>query len=175
MPALVMGLERGGQAGLDRAARDHAGVMILLTLPASVGLVLTAGPLADVMVGEGLRAAAAKVTPLIAMSAFFSGITVFYFHQAFILARRTERLMVAMSIPAAANVLLNLVLIPWLGLVGAAWAAVASYALGAASSWALGRGAQPLPIPWATLVKCGLATAAMVPPVLAVPAIGGLA
>jgi O-antigen/teichoic acid export membrane protein len=174
VPALVMALERGGQAGLERAARGHAGFMVLLTLPASVGLMLTAQPLADVMVGQGLRAEAARVTPLIALSALFSGVTVFYFHQAFILARRTRRLLLAMAIPAAANVVLNLALIPLLGLVGAAWAAVLSYGLGALSSWALGRTAQPLPIPWGTLARCGLSAAAMVPAVLAVPAAGGL-
>jgi O-antigen/teichoic acid export membrane protein len=174
VPALVMALERGGQAGLERAARSHAGFMILLTVPASVGLMLTAQPLAEVMVGQGLRAQAARVTPLIALSALFSGVTVFYFHQAFILARRTGRLLVAMAIPAAANVILNLVLIPVLGLVGAAWAAVLSYGLGAVSSWALGRTAQPLPIPWGTLLRCCVSAAAMVPAVLAVPAVGGL-
>jgi O-antigen/teichoic acid export membrane protein len=173
VPAMVMALERGGQAGLERAARDHAGVMILLALPASAGLMLTARPLAELMVGEGLRATAAQITPLIALSALFSGVTVYYFHQAFILARRTGRLLLTMVIPAAANIGLNLLLLPRLGLVGAAWAAVLSYGLGAAASWAIGRRAQPLPIPWGVLARAALGTAAMVAVVLAVPATGG--
>ncbi len=173
VPALVMALERGGPPALERVARDHASAIALTALPCSVGLMLTARPLAEVMVGEGLRAAVADVTPLIAISALFSGVTTYYFHQAFILARRTHLLLWAMAIPAVANVLLNLLLLPKLGVVGGAWAAAISYGLGALASWALGRGAQPLPMPWAALGKCGLAAAAMVPAVLAVPAVGG--
>ena len=175
VPAMVMALERGGQAGLERAARAHAGVMILLALPASAGLMLTARPLAELMVGEGLRATAAQITPLIALSALFSGVTVFYFHQAFILARRTGRLLMTMVIPAAANIGLNLLLLPRLGLVGAAWAAVISYGLGAVASWAIGRRTQPLPIPWGVLARAALGTAVMVAVVLAIPATGGAA
>lgn len=174
VPALVMALERGGAAALERTARDHASAMILITLPAAVGLMLTARPLAEVMVGEGLRAATAQVTPLIAVSALLSGFTTYYFHQAFVLARRTRRLMLAMAVPAVANVALNLILLPRLGLVGGAWAAALSYGLGAAASFALGRSAQALPIPWSTLGRCAIAAAAMVPVVLAVPAFGGV-
>lgn len=175
VPAMVMALERGGQAGLQRAARDHAGVMILLVLPASAGLMLTAQPLAELMVGEGLRATSALITPLIALSALFSGVTVYYFHQAFILARRTGLLLLAMTIPAAANIGLNLLLLPRMGLVGAAWAAVLSYGLGALASWAIGRRVQPMPIPWGVLARAVLGTAAMVVVTAAVPASGGAA
>jgi O-antigen/teichoic acid export membrane protein len=174
VPALVMALERGGQGALKAQARTQASAMLLLALPATLGLMLVARPLAEVMVGEGLRTAAAAVTPLIAVGAFFSGVTTYYFHQAFTLGRRTRRLLWAMAIPAAANIGLNLFLLPRLGLVGAAWAAAISYGLGALASAVLGRGAQPLPVPWATLGKGVAACALMVPAVLAVPAVGGL-
>jgi len=42
--------------------------MVALTLPAAVGLALVAKPLADIMVGPGLREGAAMVTPWIAAS-----------------------------------------------------------------------------------------------------------
>jgi O-antigen/teichoic acid export membrane protein len=173
-PALVMALERGGQKALADSARTQAGALILLTLPAAVGLMLVARPLSEVMIGEGLRDATAGVAPLIAVGAFCSGVTTYYFHQAFLLSRRTHRLLWAMSLPAAANVALNLLLIPKMGLIGAAWAAALSYALGAVASWAFGRGAQALPIPWTTLSKCALACLLMVPAVRLVPDVGGL-
>jgi len=148
--------------------------MTLLTLPAAVGLALVARPLADLMVGEALRAGASHVTPWIAASGWLSGVTTYYLLQAFTLARRTPLLIVSMSAPALANVFLNLVLIPRLGLDGALWATTLSYGLGAVAAWALGRRACPLPIPWDILAKAGGASLAMAACVSLLPSPGGL-
>jgi O-antigen/teichoic acid export membrane protein len=174
-PASVAALEHGGLDALKITARQQASLMIGLTLPAAVGLALVAHPLADVMIGPGLRDGAAQVTPWIAASAFLSGITVYYFHTAFTLARKTHLLMVAMAFPAVANLVLNLALVPRMGLAGALWATLVSYALGALASYGLGRSVLALPIPWSNLVKASLATGAMAAAVLAVPALGGAA
>lgn len=173
-PAAVAALERGGKAALHETAREQAGFMVALALPAAVGLALVAKPLGDVMIGPGLRAGAAQVTPWIAASAFFAGVTTYYFHTAFTLARRTGLLLAAMAIPAASNIVLCLVLIPRFGLQGALWATLASYALGALASYGLGRRALALPIPWETLGRAGLAAAVMALAVAATPAVGGV-
>jgi O-antigen/teichoic acid export membrane protein len=68
---------------------------------------------------------------------------------------------------------LNLMLIPRFGLDGALWATLASYALGLLASFGLGRRALALPIPWQSLARSSLATAAMAVVVLGVPAWGG--
>ena len=78
-----------------------------------------------------------------------------------------------MSIPAVANVGLNLLLIPRLGLTGAMGATTASYGLGLAASIALGRLARPLPLPWAEALKAGAASLVMAAVVMRVPAFGG--
>jgi O-antigen/teichoic acid export membrane protein len=174
-PACIMALERGGHEALVKTAREQAGFMVLIALPAAVGLALTATPLADIMVGPALRTSAARVTPWIAISALFSGLTTYYLHTAFTLSRKTRRLIVAMAIPAAANLALTLILIPRFGLDGAMWATTASYGLGMIASYALGRGALALPIPWATLAQSGLAAAAMVVVVTRLPSLGGVA
>jgi O-antigen/teichoic acid export membrane protein len=173
-PALIQALERGGQSALSEAAREQAGFMVLLTLPAAVGLALVARPLADLMVGEAMRAGASHVTPWIAASGWLSGMTTYYLLQAFTLARRTPLLIVSMSVPAAANVLLNLILIPRLGLDGALWATTLSYGLGAVVAWALGRRTCPLPIPWDILAKAGAASLAMGACVHILPSPGGV-
>jgi hypothetical protein len=74
------------------------------------------------MIGEALREGAGHVTPWIAASGWLSGVTTYYLLQAFTLARRTTLLIVSMIAPALANVVLNLLLIPMLGLDGALWA-----------------------------------------------------
>ena len=174
-PALVMALERGGRERLIAAAREQAQTLILVGLPACVGVALVARPLAEFMIGEHLRDAAALITPWIALSALLSGMTVYYFHQAFTLGRKTGLLLAAMAVPAVANVVLNVVLIPRFGVLGAAWATAASFGLGLIASWAMGRRVMPLPVPWETLVRCGIATAVMAAAVLPLPDIGGFA
>ncbi|WP_333585945.1 polysaccharide biosynthesis protein HfsF [Phenylobacterium sp.] len=172
-PALIAALERGGPGALSKAAREQAGLMLLLCVPAAAGLALVAQPLAHLMVGPDMAAGAAHVTPWIAASGLLAGLTTYYFHQAFTLGRRTQALLAAMALPALANLALNLVLIPRFGLDGALWATVASYAMGLAASIALGRRAIALPIPWRTLAQVLAATAVMGLAVAAVPAVGG--
>jgi O-antigen/teichoic acid export membrane protein len=173
-PALVAALERGGPDAVKDAAHEQASLMTLLTLPAAVGLALVANPLAQVMVGEALHVGAAHVTPWIAASGWLSGVTTYYLLQAFTLGRRTPMLIASMSVPAGANLVLNLVLIPKFGLDGALWATTISYAVGAVAAWALGRKAQPLPIPWDTLLKAGGACVLMALAILALPSPGGV-
>jgi O-antigen/teichoic acid export membrane protein len=173
-PALVAALERGGPDAVKDAAHEQASLMTLLTLPTAVGLALVAKPLAALMVGPALHVGAAHVTPWIAASGWLSGVTTYYLLQAFTLGRRTPMLIASMSIPAVANLVLNLLLIPRFGLDGALWATTASYALGAVAAWALGRAAQPLPIPWTTLLQAGGACVLMALTVLALPAPGGI-
>jgi O-antigen/teichoic acid export membrane protein len=148
--------------------------MVALALPAAVGLALVSRPLAEVMIGPALRIGAAHVTPWIAASGFFGGMTTYYFHTAFTLGRRTRLLLAAMTIPALSNLVLTLVLIPRFGLDGAMWATLASYALGAVASFALGRRAIALPLPWAAFGQALLASAAMAVVVRLVPATGGV-
>ncbi len=173
-PAMVAALERGGQAALEDSAREQADFMVLLTLPAAVGLALVARPLTEVMIGPALRDGAAGVTPWIAASGWLSGVTTYYLLQAFTLGRRTTMLSVCMAIPAGANLALNLILIPRFGLNGALWATTASYGLGAIAAGVLGRRACALPIPWEALAKVGLSSALMAALVLALPDFGGL-
>lgn len=172
-PALVMALERGGVERLKEAAREQLSTFLLIGLPAAAGVALVARPLAEVLIGEDLRAAAASVTPWIALSALLFGLTAYYFGQAFTLGKRTKRLLLAMAVPAGANVVLNVILVPRFGLMGAAWATAASFALGLLATWAMGRRVMPLPVPWESLIRCAIATGLMALVVARLPSIGG--
>lgn len=174
-PAMIMALERGGPAKLHEAAREQAGLFALIGFPAAAGVALVARPLAEVMIGEELRAVAATVTPWIALSALLYGLQAYYFGQAFVLGRRTGRLLAAMTVPAGLNIVLNLLLVPAYGVQGAAWATAASFSVGIATFIVLGRRVLVLPIPWEAVVRCGVATAIMAAVVWILPAWGGMA
>ncbi|MFN3669559.1 MAG: polysaccharide biosynthesis C-terminal domain-containing protein [Brevundimonas sp.] len=173
-PALVMALERGGLDRLKVAAREQLSTFLLIGLPAAAGVALVARPLSEVLIGEALRTAAASVTPWIALSALLFGLTAYYFGQAFTLGKKTKRLLVAMAIPAALNVVLNVILVPRFGLIGAAWATAASFAVGMVATMLIGRRVVALPIPWEALARCGVATGIMALVVSRLPSIGGI-
>jgi O-antigen/teichoic acid export membrane protein len=173
-PACIAALERGGQAALDLVAREQAALMILVGFPAAAGLALVATPLAELMVGPALRHNAARVTPWIALSGLFYGLTSQYLNTAFTLGRRTLRQLLAIGLPALANLGLTLLLIPRFGLDGAMWATTASYALGAVASVLLQRGGVRLPIPWTAVARCSLATGVMSLVVARLPSPGGV-
>lgn len=172
-PALIMAWERGSREAFMKAAREQASTFILIGLPAAVGVALVARPLADFMIGENLREVAASITPFIALSAFLSGCTAYYLSQSFVLGRRTDRLLLTLCIPAGSNVILNLILVPTMGVHGAAIATATSFAIGIAASIGVGRSIVAMPIPWDTLARCGVASIAMAAAVLPLPALGG--
>jgi O-antigen/teichoic acid export membrane protein len=173
-PAAIAALEFGGMPALHTTARQQSNFMILLTLPAAVGLALVAKPLAGVLVGPALSEGAAKVTPWIAASGLFSGLTTYYFHTAFTLGKATKLMLAAMAVPAVTNIILNVVLIPRFGLNGAVVATAVSYGLGLLASAILGRRAIKLPIPWDTLARAGAASAVMAIVVSLIPNLGGI-
>jgi O-antigen/teichoic acid export membrane protein len=133
-----------------------------------------AHPLAEVMVGSALADQSARVTPWIAAGALFSGLTTYYLHNAFTLARRTGRQMIAVAIPAGVNLVLCLVLIPRFGLNGAMWSTAGSYGVGMIAAYFLGRGCLALPIPWSAMARTAVAATAMAVAVSSLPVLGGL-
>jgi len=173
-PAMVAALERGGKAALAKAAREQASFMVLLTLPAAVGLALVASPLAHLLIGPAMADGASEVIAWIAVGGFFSGVTTYYLHQSFTLGRRTGLLLVVMIFPAVLNLILNLILAPRYGTQGAMWSTAISYAAGAVASWTLGRRVMNLPLPLDTLARAGLSCVPMVLGVSMIPDLGGL-
>jgi O-antigen/teichoic acid export membrane protein len=173
-PALIGALEQGGQPALQKAARLQADVLILITLPAAVGLALVAQPLAEILIGADLREGAVRAAPWIAASAFFGGMTAYYLDYAFTLSRRSDLLLLVMALPAGLNVVLNLLLIPPFGFDGALWGTTISVIVGAVASYLLGRRAQPLPLPWGTLLRTGVGCLLMAVALYLMPRSGGL-
>ena len=170
-PAMVHALEHGGIAELKDNARHQIRTMAFILFPAVGGLIMVAPALGTLLIGEGLRADALMVTPLISLGALFSGLNTYYFLQAFTLARKTRLLVVAMLVPAVSNIALNLLLIPLLGLMGAAIASCLSFGLGLVGSWLLGLKTLALPVPVLDLGKTLLGVAIMMTAVALMPSL----
>ena len=77
------------------------------------------------------------------------------------LERRTGRIMAIVMSGAALNIGLNLVLVPRIGITGAAIATLVSYTATSVLLAAAGRAFLPVTVPWATLARAGAASLAM--------------
>ena len=172
VPAMINALESDGDRGLKAEARQQILLISMLAFPAVAGLINLAPPLTQLLIGEHLRGQALAITPLVTLGALLAGLNNGYFLLPFSLTKKTHLLILAMSAPAIANIALNLVLIPRMGLQGAALAYVLSFAIGIAASWLLGHKAIVLPLPLADLAKISASSAIMALAVSHIPSMG---
>lgn len=172
LPNALRVFEKQGPQAADNVLRENFSLLLAIGLPSAVVLCLTAAPLADLLLGEGFREAAAEILPWIAATAFLAGFKAHYLDHAFHLGRRTDLLLYTLVPSAAFNIGLNLILIPRFGVIGAAVATLASYVLATVLSLLLGRRVHAVPLPSVPALKTALACLPMVP-VLLLPSDGG--
>ena len=173
-PMMMAAWEREEPEAMRAVSAQAARTLMMIAAPAATGLALVAQPLSEVMIGEDMRAQAAQIIPWIALSGLINGFVLHYVSEAFQLSRRTGLRAGLMVIPAVANVALNCVLLPWIGLMGAVYSTVACYALALVLLASVGRRHAPLAWPWIDFLRIAGACAAMAIVVRLTPAVGGL-
>jgi len=168
-PLIMAAFEDKGKAAASEAAHGLFGTILFLGLPAAVGLGLVADPLAEAMIAEDLRVQAAQIIPWIAFAGLLNGLLIHYVSESFQLVRRTDQRALLMIVPAVANIVLNIGLLPIFGLMGAVYATVASYALGIVLLGVVGRRHVALPVPLGEVLKVLIASLAMWPIISVLP------
>jgi len=128
--------------GFDRANvhLDQYGFLLLaIGLPAVVGMSLLRKGFAGMALGPEFSASAAGLIPYISVATFFGGLKAFYADFAFQLTHKTLLQVVPVFCGVVLNVMLNLFLIPWRGIEGAAIATLISFFTSFALSVYLGK------------------------------------
>ena len=175
-PLVMAAYERGGKQAAREEARGLAATLLLIGLPAAVGLALVARPLAEAMIGEAVREQAMQIIPWIAFAGLMNGLLIHYFSEAFQLAKKTGQRALLMIVPAALNILLNLILLPSpLGVMGAVYATLISYGVGVWLLAWIGRRHVALPLPATDLARISFACLLMWSAVSLVPEWGSWA
>lgn len=147
-PLIVHRLEQEGIEAARRQAYTNGAALLLLAMPACAGLILTTPHLAALFVGPAFQEGVLSIMPWIALAAFLNGLTAHYFDHAFHLAKRPALFFMTEGPSALFNLMLNILLIPRYGFIGAAWAAAGTYALSLVLSILIGRRVMPLPFPF---------------------------
>ena len=120
--------EQKANESLERAARiyeESVQYVLLLYVPAAVGMVLVAEPAVRLVFGAGYTGAA-PVLQILAIYVVFQGISNVTTNSLDYLGRATDRA-IAKGVTAVGNLLLNVALIPIYGVTGAAVATVITY------------------------------------------------
>jgi len=159
---------------LERAERPDAGALIARVLTyfgalgawAFLAIALFVEPLATAPLFAGKPLihpsfwGGMPVVPVVTLAYLFNGLY-FVMLAPLMLDKRTGAVSAATWAGAIVNLLLTLLLIPRLGMMGAAWATLAAYMAMAAAVWALGRSSRPVPYEWKRLALLAGWTAAL--------------
>lgn len=170
-PLTLSAFESGGAVAAKAAAGKLFIALVGLAAPAAAGLAIVGPDLARVMIGPDLRDETILTLPWFALSGLLSGLTLYYFSEAFTLSRRTGLRAVLMLAPALCAVGLTLYWAPAHGALGASWALAVSSGFGLILMAFMGRRALALPVPPGSIAKVLLATAGMSAAVAAAPSL----
>lgn len=100
---------------------------LIIAIPSVFGLSLLSKPLLMILTTPDIAINGYLVTPFVAISALLSGIYGIYV-LVLILEKKTKVIGTVWSIAAILNILLNILLIPYLGIIGAAFVTLIAYA-----------------------------------------------
>ena len=160
-PLAVRALEEAGPEAAVQQLRRNLILLLGLGLPSTVGLALLSPGIATLLLGAEFRPTALAVMPWVAVAALLANLKTVYFDLAFQLGQHTLGQVWVLGTAAIINLVLNLLLIPTLGAVGAALATLVAYVAGLGLSAWFGRRWFPLPFPVGDVGKLLLATGVM--------------
>lgn len=126
-PLAVRTMEQKGEKEALVQVRENTGLLLLIALPAMVGLLVLTPNVVGLMLGEGFREEALLIMPIIAIGAFLKGMKLYAVDIIFHLHKRTSIQVIPVLLAAVLNVVFTILLIPDFGLRGAAVATVIAY------------------------------------------------
>ena len=160
-PLVITTLEKDGPEAARHQLADYATLLFAIALPATVGIALLSSNIARIFLGQAFSNLATDIIPWIALAAFLSSFKAHYLDLSFQLGSNTVAQIWIGFASAASCVLLNFLLIPEYGIVGAAYATVLAYVISAILSWSLGKAVFRFPKLRAEDGKIALATLMM--------------
>jgi len=146
-PLAIKALKDGGVQAAREQLSSNAKLLLLLSVPCTLGVVAAAAECAFLLLGKEYRAMAGQLLPLSAGAAFFMSWQMFYFTQATQLGEKTIGQFIVMAGTAMVSLAMSFLMIPAHGLIGAGWAALAAQGIGLVISICVSRFCFPLPFP----------------------------
>jgi O-antigen/teichoic acid export membrane protein len=124
-PALIEVFENQGELKARALMRDLFGIFIIIMVPVVSCIVVLSVEIIEVALGKAYHEAH-LILPFIAVGIFFLGLC-HYYGKSFELKEKTFVLPIVYSVPAGLNLILNILLIPYIGIKGAAISTLVAY------------------------------------------------
>jgi len=159
-PVIIQAVEKESRKSALAIMKSCGAGMLWIAMPMATGIALVAEP-AGIILGESVRAGAITIMPYIAFAAVMNGMLTYYAQKAFMISERTDVFVWVLIAPVIANLILNAILIPKYGLIGAVIATCFAYALGLVLAIIIGRRYYPLPLPVKAFFQIGFACMVM--------------
>ena len=144
-PLAVQMLEMKGEEEARTQISRNVLLLIIISLPSTIGFIILSGNIADVVLGAEFREDAWKIITIVTLSIFIGGIKSYYLDYSFQLSRKMRGQALGLFCASLANVVFNLCFIPIYGAIGAAFATLGGYIVGFITSWYLGQKVFILP------------------------------
>ncbi len=166
-PVAVRAWEQFGSEEAMRHMASNISLLAAVGVPAATGAAVLAPGLATCLLGPDFREAAIVLIPVAAIGGVLASIKAYHFDAAFQFVSRTmDQVYVAVGV-GIVNVILNLLLIPRMGPMGACISTVTSFVIAIVATVIVGR--RHLRLPWAAgevskvLVASGAMAATLFP------------
>lgn len=161
-PRVISAWEAGGAPAAREAMRPLSRALLLVA-PLVAGVFIGLAPeISKLVFGAELQADAVKVMPWVAFAVALGCLKSFFLDIAFQLAKVTHMQLRITAVMAVLNVLLNFMLIPKFGVVGAAMSTTAAFSLGSFMSWWYGRRLGVYPVRSCEVISMVVALIAIV-------------
>ncbi|HHL18659.1 MAG TPA: polysaccharide biosynthesis protein [Thiothrix sp.] len=137
-PLIVRSLENEGEIAARTQLRNNVNLLIGVGAPVTVICFMLATEVSHIFLGEGYRESASELIPWFSLAALLAGLRAYHFDIAFYLGERTKLHVVVMGGVASINLILNYMLIPIYGVIGAVYASVVAHGVAVVMSAVLG-------------------------------------
>ena len=126
-PLIVKAYEKEGLSKAQDLLSTSFRILILLMVPVTLGFLAIRSEISMIFLGDNFSSTSIILMPVLAFSVFFGTIKSYYFDYTFQLVKATWLQSVPPFAAAIINCVLNYVLIPRYGLIGAAYATLISF------------------------------------------------
>lgn len=152
-PMIVKLLDaEGKEAALDYF-KSYATLLLGVTIPAVVGLSIVGPNIVTLFIGEEYQESVILVLPWVAVAMFFMGCGIYYIHLPFQLASQNLGIFKISAVVVSVNLALNFLLIPTMGMKGAAIATLLSFLISMVLGYIFGRRLFLIPFPSKDVIK----------------------
>lgn len=160
-PLTMRAFEKNGEHAAQRQLKQNSLLQMIVACPATVGMIIIASQLGELIFGENYRDESTSLIPWIAVAAFLHGIRSYHFDLAFHLGKYTVGQIWVMGGAAIINIILNWFWIPKYGILGAARATLVAYTVALLLSVGIGHRVFIVPVDWWGTVRVFFASLVM--------------